>query len=297
MKTAIIGMLCFGLALVFAYTARAQSTNADFQQAVADYQKSHSSADAEKVIKMAAAMDRLPPIPEEARKHFVMGQTIFKSAKNTNDFSMAGQEFSQAVREAPWWPEARYNRALAQEAAGHYTNAIISLKLYQLFKLPEAEARAVQDKIYILEAKQEMAAKDKELAAQKAAEESSPEVVAERKKNNDQDLIKRLNGSRYVGQSYWTKDLLHDNEFVIRVTTLVWGQRIAWAAPDVILDGTPVGVWLPPVQMQIVGREARYFIGGQLHVLSSIFTISEDGKSITEKRQTADGSTYTYDRQ
>ena len=148
------------ISLLFAVALRtpAQSTNTDFQQAVADYQQSHSQAAAEKVIKMAVAMDQLPPIPEEARKHFVMGQTFIKEAKNTNAFSLASREFIQAARLAPWWPEARYNLAVARQAEGDYANVIVNLKLYQFFKLPGTEAQAVQDKIYALEARQELAA-------------------------------------------------------------------------------------------------------------------------------------------
>jgi len=144
---------------------------------VAAYQQSPKYAAAEKVIKLAAAMEQLPPIPEEARKHFVMGQTMFKAATSTNDFSLARQEFGQSVRSAPWWPEARYNLALALEAAGNYTNAISSLKLYQLFKLSDAEARAVQDKIYALEAKQEMAAKEAQAKAEQEAQKRRQEAA------------------------------------------------------------------------------------------------------------------------
>lgn len=182
MTLAKVKFVAAGILMFVALSVTAQSTNSDFQQAVADYQKSHSSADAEKVIKMAVAMNPLPPIPEEARKHFVMGQTLFKDAKDTNAFSMAEQEFVQAARLAPWWPEARYNLAVARQAEGDYANAIVTLRLYQHFKLPETEFQAVQDKIYALEAKEELAAKDNELAAQKADEEKKQSKRLERKK-------------------------------------------------------------------------------------------------------------------
>jgi len=96
------------------------------------------------------------PIPEEARKHFVMGETIFKEAKSPANFSQATTEFTEAAKLAPQWPEARYNLALAKEAAGDYSGAMDDLKLYQQFKLTDAEARTVQDKIYAIEAKQKM---------------------------------------------------------------------------------------------------------------------------------------------
>jgi hypothetical protein len=44
-----------------------------------------------------------------------------------------------------------------------YSCAIADLKLYHPFKLFDAEARTVQDKLYALETKQKKAAKNKEL--------------------------------------------------------------------------------------------------------------------------------------
>lgn len=108
------------------------------------------------------------PIPEEARKHFVMGTTLFKDAKTPDDYAQVEGQFKQAVDLAPQWPDARYNLALSKEAAGDYSGAMADLKLYQQFKLSDTEARTVQDKIYELEAKQ--AKKVSDGAAQAAAE-------------------------------------------------------------------------------------------------------------------------------
>lgn len=108
------------------------------------------------------------PIPEEARKHFVMGTALFKDAKTAGDFSQVESEFTKAADLAPQWPDARYDLALAKEAAGDYSGAMADLKLYQQFKLPEAEARTVQDKIYVLDAKQAKRVSDD--AAKTAAE-------------------------------------------------------------------------------------------------------------------------------
>jgi hypothetical protein len=96
-------------------------------------------------------------IPEEARKHFVMGTTLFKDAKTADDLSQVVSEFKKTVDLAPRWPDARYNLALAKEAGGDYSGAMADFKLYQQFKLPEGEARTVQDKIYTLEARAEKA--------------------------------------------------------------------------------------------------------------------------------------------
>jgi len=70
------------------------------------------------------------------------------------------EEFTEAARLAPQWPEARYNLALAKESAGDYSGAMTDLKLYQQFKLSDTEARTVQDKIYAIEARQKMEISD-----------------------------------------------------------------------------------------------------------------------------------------
>ena len=128
------------------------------------------------------------PIPEEARKHFVMGTTLFKDAKTPDDYAQVEGEFKQAVDLAPQWPDARYNLALSKEAAGDYSGAMADLKLYQQFKLSDTEARTVQDKIYALEAKTGEAAK-KQAADQQAA------AAEEQKKREYQDKLGFLVGT------------------------------------------------------------------------------------------------------
>ncbi|HEX4757347.1 MAG TPA: hypothetical protein VH308_05160 [Terracidiphilus sp.] len=90
-------------------------------------------------------------VPEEARRHFVMGMTLSKDAKTADDFVHVESEFKQAADLASQWPDPRYNLALTDEAAGDYAKAMADLKLYQQFKLSDTEARTVQDKIYALE--------------------------------------------------------------------------------------------------------------------------------------------------
>ncbi len=173
--------------MLIPFSAYAQTGDKAFQEAVAEYQKSPTVDGADKVIKLAVAMAKLPPVPEEARKHFVKGAALFKEAKSPADFAQVLDEFKQAAQLAPWWPEARYNFALACESAGEYVSAIANLKLYQLFKLSDTEARAAQDKIYVLEAKQE-----------KTAKESSPEALAQKQQDKAETFLKSLNGARFV---------------------------------------------------------------------------------------------------
>ena len=100
-RTSYFVLILFLLLLAVAST-QAQTTNADFQQAVTAYQQSPNDLNkAEKVIRMAAAMDQLPPIPKEGRRHFVRGTALFKDAKTMVDYDQVAGEFKQAVHLRP----------------------------------------------------------------------------------------------------------------------------------------------------------------------------------------------------
>ena len=120
-----------------------------------------------------------PAVPEEARRHFVIGTTLFKDAKSHDDFVQVVSEFKQATDLAPQWPEARYNLALVKESAEDYSGAIADFKIYQKFSLSESEARTVQDKIYVLEAKQQKKDSSAKLATDKAKADEAARLDAE----------------------------------------------------------------------------------------------------------------------
>src|SRR5580692_947407 len=121
----LLALICLSLLTptLFGQTnAPADSTNAapaitntitPFQQAVADYQQPPNSwVTAQNVAKLSATVDILPPTPAEARRHLVMGQTIFKAATSMNDFQQAYWEFYQASTNAPWVANIWFNMAL-----------------------------------------------------------------------------------------------------------------------------------------------------------------------------------------
>ena len=267
--------------------ARAQDTTKDFEQAMAEYQQSPTYATAEKVIKMALAMAKLPVIPEEARKHFVRGAALFKEAKTPDDFSQVIDEFRQAAQLAPWWAEAQYNQALACEAAGKYTGAIENLKLYQLFKLPDTEARAVQDKIYVLEAKQE-----------KAAKESNPEAVAAQERKKSEDWLKKLDGARFASNNLSATSLsilgtaravidIQGDEAIVREMLIRFDdQETARLNPRY-----HPGEWMENGRARIVSEQFTL----QKNGLPLVCTISKDGNKITCAGRNPDGSQYSYD--
>ncbi len=117
-----------------------------------------------KLIQMAGTGEVKPDLPEQARRHMVRGKAKIKTA----GFVGAAEEMTSAIRIAPWWPEAYYNLGLMQERAGEYGKAMDSYELYLSSGPPEAEAQALQAKIYELEVVEEERDAIQEFAGQYA---------------------------------------------------------------------------------------------------------------------------------
>lgn len=108
------------------------------------------------IVKLASRIKPTPAIPEEARRHFVEGSTIVKAGKSPSEQALAAQSFTMALKVAPWWPDAYYNLAVAQELAGQLDDAERSFTLYILSNPGEREQREAQDRIYGLSAKRRL---------------------------------------------------------------------------------------------------------------------------------------------
>lgn len=92
---------------------------------------------------------------EEAKRHFDRGIAAVEMAKSPDDYAPAIEEFEQAIRLAPGWPDVYYNLGMVQERAGKYRDAITSLRQY-LRRAPNAsDAEAVKSLINKLEFKAE----------------------------------------------------------------------------------------------------------------------------------------------
>ena len=234
--------------LALPFVARADDTNSvaatnavsPFDQAMVDYQDSirfgYPSLDALKnVIKMTEAMDKLPPTPEEARRHFVRGEALFQDATNNPEgFAPAIKEFAEAVKLAPWVRNIRYNLALAYEANNEYKHAIHSLESYLLFKLPDDEARAVQDKIYALEVKAEKAEKKK-------AEEQRVADAEQAEKDKREATMNAFVGDWATSSSYrmtFSIKRSDDGSFTIRFVNR--GMNADLFVQDVKFDGKAI---------------------------------------------------------
>jgi hypothetical protein len=236
-----------------------------FGSAVAEYQKSPSGEAATKVINIAATMEQFPAVPEEARKHVVMGKVMLEEAKSPEAVALAASEFSQAIQVAPWFPDAHLSLAFANEARGDYANAIAGFKIYQLFKLTDEQARKVQDKIYAIEAKIKMRQVEVDKATAAAAEEAASNARRQSSERAKADEIRRastrkigfLEGEWRCRSSVYDEKMGHIGSFDKDETALIKivGKNVTISTPSgtFTVNGSIVGedyttiAWSVPV--------------------------------------------------
>jgi tetratricopeptide (TPR) repeat protein len=202
----IISVLAF---FALSLSTYAQSPREQLNQMVQQLQKTPTdNALREGVIKLATEIKPAPAIPEEANRFFVRGNVFQKEAKDTSGYELAISAYREALRIAPWWGDAYFNLAAAQGSAGKFDDAIASLKLF-IASVPagSAEAREAQNKTYALEAKKEMAANE-----QRKIEENSPQA----KLRKDEQLIRSLNGARFVSETNFGSGVLVREIYEIR---------------------------------------------------------------------------------
>lgn len=226
----------FLASLAFTASAPAQerSPREQFQSAMAAYEKTPAKEAALKVIELYKQLDPPPAVPEESRRPFVMGATVLKKANDKAGAVKAVDYFTEAVKTAPWFAEAYYNRALAREIAGQFTQAIDDLRLYLAFSLSDAERREAQDKIYSLEADAQLDAA-KQAEEQKAATaKATAQAAAERER-----LRPTIEGKWSMGGGYIIFQVLRSgDQFSIVGGNQLFGVKppTTWRARDVIAD-------------------------------------------------------------
>ncbi len=106
------------------------------------------------IIGFAATMTPAPAIPDDAERAFIQAGVFMKDAKNADDYKSVIDKYNEALNKAPWWGNAYYNRAMAEEAAGYYDAAKADLELY-IYTKP-ADAAQAKSKIYEIEAQEEL---------------------------------------------------------------------------------------------------------------------------------------------
>lgn len=111
-----------------------------------------------RIIMLGAEIKPTPAIPEEARRSFVKGVTIAKAAKDAGSQELTIESFNEGLKIAPWWGEAYYHLAVAQEMAGQLAEADRSLKLFLLSNPGEIETRDAKERVEAIAVKRRSAA-------------------------------------------------------------------------------------------------------------------------------------------
>jgi len=278
-------VLVLALSFILISAAQAQTPQQTLNQYISDLQKNPNDyALREKIIRHAQTMKPKPAVPEEAQKYMDRGLAAIEGGKGEEDFRAASAEFSKAVNLAPWLGDAYRNLAIAQDKSGQYDAALKNLRLYLLTSPPPADEAWAKSLINKVEYRKE-----------KAARESSPQAVAAKKQQTYEEWLRSLDGARFAGPS----NILHayyENEVTIR------GSKLYWRTSCVRGSGCIAGwfVRCRAGEMQIVERQAKCInenAPASWNVVSDIFTISEDGKSITDVQQALNGGTFIYYRQ
>ncbi len=234
------------LILLFVLTGylQAKTPQEILNQYVADLQKNpNDHALREKIINHVRTMKPLPAIPAEAKRPFIKGVTFQKDATSSSDFELAIKSYKEALLLAPWWPDAIYNLALAQESAGKYDDAMKNLKLYLLTKPKDADE--AETKLYSLEAKKEKAAKDTAKAGEK-------------KVKKQEEFIKNLAGTwvitwesninmsgaereEWLGRDIYQMNIIGNNQFTLSWERQVGGKGEKMMPYSVTYSGTVNG--------------------------------------------------------
>ncbi len=280
-------MLLTGLAL---QTARAQSTApagaavARSKATLADLVKRLQSAPAddalrERIIKRSLRIKKRLVIPEQARQSYIEGETIVKSAKSQAQEALAVDSFQKALAAAPWWGDAYYDLATAQELAGRYDDAQAALKFYLMTGPSEKDARAAQDRIYALDAKKKLA----------AAQASAPTMAAAQQKADDDRFLASLEGVKFLCYDGMTTPDRDGRDcakevwwFEVKGGILHYLNKIVWLRPDyqafVGSAKYPGKLWMDLAYDPFKGRMARV-----TDSLGRTFTaeISADGATLT----------------
>jgi hypothetical protein len=207
--------------LVLSMPVRTAGAEGSLDQMVQELQKNpKDDALREKIIKQAQI--EKPAIPEEARQHFIEGSTLAKSAKDPEGQKLAVESFEEALKLAPWWSDAWYNLAVAQELARKFDAAKSSLKFYILTGPGDKEARDAQDRIYALNAKKKL---------------QMAEVVSTKKANispanQEEKFFSNLEGAVFSWTSppqseyenYWRRNIVvHNGQ--IKLVRVFWARN------------------------------------------------------------------------
>jgi tetratricopeptide (TPR) repeat protein len=265
-------LLVLVLSVLFGATpAQSQTPQATLNHYVSDLQKNPNDyALREKIIKHVQGMRQKPAIPEEAERFMARGAAAAKGAKTDKDFQDAAAEFEKASLAAPWLPAVYYNLGISQDKACKHREAIQSLKLYLLAAPDASDAKAVKNLTYEIEYRQEKAARDASLQA-----------VPAPKQNTFDDLLRKIDGRRYIQAA---------GPAILSVIDVRGGVIVRG-----YIDNGRYHPWTGDAgRVEIKGRETTVPIRDQpttfkVRSVSMDFIISEDGERIAARTHFSDG--------
>lgn len=255
--------------------AQAQTAQETLRQYVSDLQKTPAdTAMREKIIRHVQTMKKNPPIPEQAEKFEGRAEFAAKSAKTEADFADAAREYEKALLAAPWVAAYYFNLGVMQEKAGQTQAAKQNFEFYLLAAPNALDARDVRKRIAGLE-----------YAMEKAAKESSPAAIAEKQQNKADELLKSLNGARYVRpwqdicSGYTLSVDIHGDEVYV-------GETQNWKS-DPGCNNESVGVYYLRFKCRVTGKKMQgddfifEFDNSDNNWMYKSMTISGSGNSLT----------------
>ena len=240
-------LICFSLAA--SVSAQETGQRAQFQAAVAAFQKSATEDNARKLAELAKQLQPLPAVPEEAEFHALKGAAFVKQAGDAAAFAKAAGEFQAAIAIAPWVGEYHFNLAVCEKSAGRFPSALAALKLAQIFARDD---QARHDCLVLradLEAAQELATARKAEEQKAAARPSGPD----------------FSGSWMEHTGEKNQEVIH---FTIEKNGDNWIVRNSAGNPDNVIKAQGRHIWLETVTAAMT--------------FHTEFILSEDSRTIDE---------------
>ena len=187
----------------------------------------------EKIIKLAQQIQPPPAVPEEAERYMARGRAAVKSATSAKDFAEAANEFSKALRIAPWLAEGYYNLGVVQDKAGRYQDAIRNIKLYLVAAPNAPDAKDVRALMFEIEYRQEKAQKEAQEKAEEARRQEAARIERERREAAERATPTLPTTGRWWNSCLGTGSVIPSNPVEIAVKN----SQEFWYRPYDYLEG------------------------------------------------------------
>ena len=294
-------LLLIALLPVAPFSAAADNPSNQLQQLTAQLQKSPDDQGLrEKIIALARTMNPPPQLPEEAERRMARGNAAFVGAKSASDYKDAVTEFQKATLAAPWYADAYYKVAQVNIKLEDYAGAAANLKFYLLAAPDASNAADAKTIMYEMEYKAEKVAKvqsDQLAAEQQRADEVRAQEAARSKVENalrglDGGLwqLKDDDGYNADGSHYRDSFSCLSQYIAINGLTLSYYSMIITSSDNRKLIKVPFNPNKTPEWTVTLNS---YKFSGPTDTSDGVtsfrneFTISDDGRSITEEYREA----------